>query len=507
MTKVWRTVAGGLALALAGVSCGGAARVAPAAIPLRWAPCEPTVEGAECATMTVPRDHGDPGAGSIEVGLLRFASEPPSERQLWYLAGGPGGAGTSILPILQSKLAAAWRGVDFYTLDHRGTGRSARLSCPAQEAPGSAGDQQIVPSEVDGCLARLRVDRAADLPHLTVTASARDLARAIEATRGDARVFLWGNSYGTYWAQRFLQLHPDVVDGVFLEALTPADGSYRSFDYWMNDAGMRLMRRCAAEPTCRDRFPTDPVALAEGLPARLAAGHCAALDLPVRVSWFLGSLLYSHALAGMVPLLVRMLDRCSAADVARLQRMYRALFRDRGMLTAGDFSAPLYAHVVFSEMWGGGPPGDRTLEDVAATCLFCPGDRAEMDRARERWPVYVPGPPAPQRHRGPVWLLQGGFDPAMPPEATAAMRDDFRGEHQHYIAIANGAHVLPGATPTPGGADCGLALLTAFLADPEQTPPAACAADVLPIPLPAGPPGMAGALLGAGDPWEGEPPP
>lgn len=365
----------------------------------------------------------------------------------------------------------------------------------------------ITPEETDACIAQIGAEHAADLPHLTVTESARDLERAIASARGEAEVFLWGNSYGTYWAQRFLQLFPHAVDGVFLEALTPEKASYRSFDYWMNEAGMRLMRRCAAEPACKNRFSTDPAKLAGGLPARLAGGHCAALDLPVRVSWFFGSLLYSHDLAGMVPLLVRMLDRCNEHDVVRLERMYRALFRDRGMLTAGDFSPPLYAHVVFSEMWDGAPPGNRSLDEVAATCLFCAGDRADMDRARKRWPRYVAESVPQQRYRGPIWLLQGGFDPAMPPSATTAMSASFSGEHQHYIPFPNGAHALPGASPTPDGSDCGLALLEAFLADPKQEPPAACAAQVVPIPLPEGPPGMAKALLGAGDAWSGEAPP
>jgi hypothetical protein len=270
----------------------------------------------------------------------------------------------------------------------------------------------------------------------------------------------------------------------------------------MNETGLRLLARCAADRACRTRFGGDPVAVARALPARLAGGHCSALQLPVRASWMLGSLLYDQDLRGLLPLLVRMLDRCNARDVARLRRLYRALFRDRGMLTAGDFSAPLYAHVVLSELWSGEPPGGLSLERVAASCLFCPGDRAELDRARATWPRYRPQPSGGRAYRGPLWLLQGGLDPAIPPATAAAMRARLAGPHQHYLAFPDGAHTLTGKTPTPAG-DCALALLGAFVADPTRPPPAACIRDVAPPPLPEGPPGLAAALIGKGDLWRG----
>ncbi len=476
-----------------------------AAPELRWTPCEPTIEGAQCATMLAPRSYDDPGAGDLELAIMRIPSDAPTGRQLWYLAGGPGGASTSLIPVLQERYGAAWSGVDLYAIDHRGTGGSHRVSCPEQEAPGSAGGLQIAPEELEPCLRHIKARQGDELPHLTVTNAARDLHRALQAARGEAQVVLWGNSYGTHWAHRFMQLYPEAVDGVFLEALVPAGASYRSFDHWMNDAGLRLMQACASAPACRERLTSDPVQLARELPARLEAGHCEALKLPVRVSWFLGSLTYDHGLRGMLPLLVHMLDRCGEADVARIQRMVRALFGDVGMLTAGDFSAPYYAHAVLSEMWSGAPPGGKTLEAVAASCLFCPGDRAEMERARPQWPTYEPDAfdDRVARYRGPLWMLQGGLDPAIPPAVAAGMGESFRGEGQHFIAFPTGAHTLTGKTPTPDG-DCALALLSAFLDDPTEAPPTDCVAEVAPPPLPEGPPGLAAALLGEGDAWSGE---
>jgi pimeloyl-ACP methyl ester carboxylesterase len=358
-----------------------------------------------------------------------------------------------------------------------------------------------VGDEMVRCREQLKRTHGTRLEHLTVSDAARDLNEAIRSLRGDARVLLWGNSYGTYWAQRFIELYPDAVDGVFLEALVPIGSSYRTFDYWMNDAGMRLMERCAADATCRTRFGADPVGVARALPARLAAGHCSTLGLPVRVSGFLGSLLYDHDLRGLVPVLVRRLDRCSAEDVVRVRRAYQALFRDKGMLTAGDFCPALYAHVVFSELWSGAPPGGANLDEVEKTCLFCPADRGTMDAARASWPRYTTHVKGARTYEGPLWMLQGGFDPAIPPATAAAMKDGARGAHQHYFAFPFGAHTLTGKTPTPSG-DCALRLLQAFVEDPTQTPPDRCIDEVPPPNL--WPENLARAFFGPGDAWNGE---
>lgn len=500
-------------LLLSGVTCRMAPEPTPStptvgptaastsASSIRWGPCEPPATGAECATMTAPLSYDDPRAGDLAIALMRIPSEAPSGRQLWYLAGGPGGAGTSLLPLLQERYGAAWRGVDLYTLDHRGTGGSGRLSCPTQEAPGSPGDALLAPQEIEPCITWLEREAGPALPHLGVTPSARDLGAAIDTLRNDSQVYLWGNSFGTYWAQRFVQLFPEAPDGVFLEALVPAGASYRSFDYWMNETGLQLMQRCADEPACRERFAEDPVAVARALPARLAQGHCAALGLPVPISWFLGSLLYDHDLRAMLPLLVYMLDRCHDADTRRLRAMYGALFKDRGMLTAGDFCAPLHIHVVLSELWGGQPPGGRSLDQIAADCLFCPTDRGWLDHTRAAWPTYAPapenGPTAP--YLGPLWMLQGGLDPATPPNAAAQMKSHFRGVLQHTIIFPTGAHTLTGKTRTPTG-DCALALLHAFLEDPTQDP-LDCAAQVVPPHFTLEPDRLTEALLGPGDLW------
>lgn len=466
---------------------------------LEWGPCEPAADRAECATLTAPLDYDAPNGDTIEVSVMRIRSRAPADQQLWYLAGGPGGAGTSLLPLLQKRYGGAWQGTDLYAVDHRGTGGTERLSCPEQEAPGSPGDRLLAPDEVAPCIASLKASHGERLAHLDIANSARDLDAAIEASRGSARVVLWGNSYGTHWADRFVRLFPHSVDGVFLEALVPGEFSYRGFDYWMNHAGMRLMQRCADDAACRARLGGDPVGVATALPARLAAGHCAALELPVPVSWFLGSLLYDHTLRDLIPLLVRMVDRCGEQDIARLKRMYAGLFADNGMLTAGDFSPPAHVHVILSELWDRGLPDGASLEAVTRSCLFCPSDRADLEAARSIWPRYEPEPMPPASYDGPMWMLQGDLDPGVAPDVAAAMGREYAGPHQHYIEVGGGAHTLTGKTPGPEG-DCALTLLHMFVEDPSAEPDD-CAASVTGPDFVLAPSPVTAAFLGEGDPW------
>lgn len=464
---------------------------------MEWGACTPPADHTECASLDVPIDYADDADGSMAVTLMRIRAEIPATTQLWYFAGGPGGSGPTVLPLLHQRFGETLRGVDLYTIAHRGTQGAARLSCPDQEAPGSPGGIGIRPDEGDACVAHISKTQSITLPHLTVSNAARDVQRAITANRGDAKVLVWGNSYGTYWAHRLVQLFPEAVDGLFLEALVPPGASYRNFDHWMNDAGERLMKRCADQPSCAALFDRDPLEVARELAGRLEAGHCAELGFPVRVSWLLGSFLYDHDLRGMLPMMLAMLERCDADDVRRLQHLYAATFADRGMLTAGDFSAPYYAHAVLSELWGGAPPSGTPLEEVAARCLFCPGDRHEIDAARARWPTYPTDPldDAVAQYEGPMWMLQGGLDPAIPPDVAQSMRTYFDAARQHYIAFPDGAHTLTGKTPTDDG-DCAMHLLGAFIEDPTQPPPTECVTKVQPPQLPSGPPGLADALLG-----------
>ncbi len=470
---------------------------------IQWAPCTDS-DVAQCAQVPLPLDHADPAGGTLQVSVRRILSPNTAQkdpRQLWYLAGGPGASGTSILDLLHGALGSTLPNVDWYALDHRGTGGTARLSCPDQEKPGSPGGLAITPGEFEACLKTLAQHGA--LEALTTTASSQDLGSLIEALRGDAKVVIWGNSYGTYWAQRYLQLYPSQPDAVLLEALVPAQTSYQWFDHWMNETGLALMDLCAAQEACSQRFAQPPREVAKALPGRLASGHCSELKLPVKLSWVLGSLLYDHDLRELIPAIVHRLDRCNADDVQAITRLVSILFKDNGMLFAGDFSTPLYTHVVFSEIWDyPTAPTPKNLHEVAQDCLFCPADRSEMAQARKQWPAYPPDTHDNQfpAYKGPLLMLQGKLDPAVSPHDVAQMKKALSAKGQHFVHFPTGGHSLVGKTPLPQGGDCALNLLKGLLASPTKEPDTACVQNVE-QPRLDGTSKLAAPLLGEGGAW------
>ena len=185
--------------------------------------------------------------------VARLLGDASSGRQLWYLAGGPGG--------------------------------SAALRCPDQEAADSPAGPLVAPEESDACIASLIAGRD-DLDALTGTRSAQDLGALVHA------------------------------DGAVREALVLPAFSYLEFDDWMNTVGLTLLEGCGDDPVCSETLGDDPVGLAAGLRARLEAGHCAALGLVTPVHGLLGYLLYDHGTRELVPPLLHRLARGAQDDVA-----------------------------------------------------------------------------------------------------------------------------------------------------------------------------------------------
>jgi hypothetical protein len=79
---------------------------APAAVPvpkLSWQPCaHPAEKGLQCATARrVPLDYRHPRGRTIHLAVIRHRATDRTHRigTLFFNPGGPGGAGTTALPL------------------------------------------------------------------------------------------------------------------------------------------------------------------------------------------------------------------------------------------------------------------------------------------------------------------------------------------------------------------------------------------------------------------------
>ena len=103
--------------------------------------CNVAGVNARCGTLSVPENRAEPGGRRIQLNVVVIpAREQPARSDAFtYLAGGPGGAATS----MASSVLSFWIGVnthrDVVLVDQRGTGDSNALECPRTRMLGSVG--------------------------------------------------------------------------------------------------------------------------------------------------------------------------------------------------------------------------------------------------------------------------------------------------------------------------------------------------------------------------------
>lgn len=438
-----------------------------------WSACDDGMEGAECATLTRPLDPETPGRGEIDLAMRRVrVGSGDAPTRLWYVAGGPGDAATTALGRLRAVFPDA--PFDLYATDHRGTGGSARLTCPQQEAEDSLEGGEIAAAEWPPCIDWLRANRD-DLDALTADASVADLAAAIDAMATvPARNFVFGASYGTWLVQRYLRLRPEQPDGVILDGLVPTDWTLNELDLGLASFGERLLTRCAESAECGERLGEDPAALARDVAERFDAGHCPDLNVDgATIRLLLGNLamggpeIWPH-----IPPMIYRLDQCRLRDMLAIGALVENLFESGEIGEDPTAHSPaLQRHVALSEMWPVPSPGIAELEAVVAGATMTTSIGPSFDRTRAQWPVY-PRPAdagAPPEYEGPALLLHGGMDPTMPMTRLAAILARFDGPAQTFVAFPDRGHVVLNDNP------CARSLYTAFIADPTGSLDTSCA--------------------------------
>lgn len=464
-------------------SSAGDASFTDAAAPpsLVWGPC-PSRFRDECAHLVLPLDHDDPAGETIDVMISRRGT---GTRQLWLLQGGPGGSAESFFGLHDFLTTALDPALEVYTIEHRGVGESTRLGCATAESSTSPGGHQITRAEWPSCQAEVEAQWGDRLRFFDVSQAAHDLARAIELTRRDGvPVYVYGGSYGTYWANRFGVLHPDHAAGLILDAPVAPGADLHLWDLAFEPVGRRVFSDlCLGAPRCREHLGDDPAAFLERVTTALQAGQCSSLG----VDWDTWRAVFSvflmdYNLRNWLPALLYRLDRCAPGDQAAIATLFGQLFGGGGGLPR--MSRVLQAHIALAEFWPEGQADEAPLVRARAENVFFQDGIAHVYAAQPTWPRYEVGairdqyaPPSL-----PMLVLAGALDPAAPPaEVGHGYRDHLTGPAQTYVEIPFGAHtVLTTGSVGEGMPSCPVQLVRAFFEDPEQSLPIACADAVLP---------------------------
>jgi pimeloyl-ACP methyl ester carboxylesterase len=470
-----------------------------------------------CGSLSRPLDPARPRGPRIDIAFHWLpAGRPGRHPAIVAVEGGPGYPSTGSLYEYHGIYSPLLRDRDLLLVDNRGTGGSALIDCPSvQRFTGPTWGEPFA-GRVAKC-ARLIERRypgvhAADL--FGTAYAAGDMAAVLRALRL-GRVDLYGDSYGTYFAQSFIARHPELVHSVTLDSSYPVVG----LDPWYASSGP--VARGALDVVCS----RDP-----GCAPGSASGRLAQLLARLRAAPLTGSTrnaeggrtqveVTARTLVDLVqdaasdPVIYRELDpsvrAALAGDPVPLLRLAaQSGSYDHGVSTADYFSDGLYFAVAcfdYPQLFRMGSTPVQRRSELAASIAsppagnpfdpFSSGEWLQMSAYDEPymacldWPkpahTAPPVPPGskPLPARVPVLILGGELD-SLTPEPDAEKFGPTLGGDARIVKLANAVHVSSeGDTLLVGATRCARRIVRAFVRKPSNldSMDANCAAGIPPL--------------------------
>ncbi|MBB5131262.1 pimeloyl-ACP methyl ester carboxylesterase [Thermocatellispora tengchongensis] len=231
----------------------------------------PTTTGAqpaalECATMRVPLDYDDPGAGTIGIAVIRARATGPGPRigSLLFNFGGPGASGVDIL----KQTLGQWRTLntryDLVSFDPRGVGASAPVEClddrqmdasmQSDSSPDDAAEVGMFEAEQRAYVRACQARSGKVLGHVGTVNAARDM-ELLRTALGDDKLNYFGISYGTWLGGVYAHQFPRSTGRIVLDGAVDTKISTRDLNL-QQAAGFERALRSYAE-ACAKRGATD----------------------------------------------------------------------------------------------------------------------------------------------------------------------------------------------------------------------------------------------------------
>lgn len=320
---------------------------------------------------------------------------------------------------------AAYRaGRDIVLVDQRGTGGSHPLHCPGFHKPRSAYQPLYPVAEVREC--RRTLEQVADLTKYGTGEAVADLD-AVWAALGYPQIDLFGLSYGSTVALRYMASHSDRVRAAVMMGVAPANATPPKGHAPAGEQALqKLIGLCRSDAACAAAF--DPAADVERVRARLRSNP----DAPSEEVFFekLRSMMYQPAGARRLPFI---LNRAAAGDLAPFLAATKSSFA---------YADGMAFSVICSE--------GMALMDVAAArtaARATPFGDYRLRRQQEacaEWPIAkVPADHVqPVRSTTPVLLISGELDPVTPPYLADQVAKTL--PNAKHVVIPASGHVFDG---------------------------------------------------------------
>lgn len=462
-----------------------------------------------CGTLERALDPRGETSGTLEIYFEYYPHSGAAAAQGTLVAteGGPGYPATESRDSYLELFEPLRERYDVIIMDNRGSGRSGAIDCELLErAP-------VLTEAAIGACGRSLGARA---PLYSTALAADDLAAILDAL-GVTQVGLYGNSYGTYFAQVFTLRHPQRVRALVLDGAYPLEGP--DYPWWphyapaMREKFNRACARssaCAAIPGSSLEHIAPALALlrarARAVQARTAGGtelKFTANATQLATVMFgsapavasireLDAAARAFAAADRAPLLRLMAESLSETDSRDPQHDVRQFSSGlAAAITCGDVPQ-IYDMTLPPAQRRGARERALAARRSQAPDTYAPFtideyrgmplDYAFLDQCVEwpartaAWPAATLVPDAPYPDL-PVLVVSGDLDSMTPVADGAAAAARFPAAH--HVVIANGLHVN---ALRKRGSECGALLVRRFLAE-LSTEDDSCASEVPPLTL------------------------
>jgi len=391
---------------------------------------------------------------------------------LFVLAGGPGEAGSDVLPLLSTAFRRVRATRDIVFIDQRGTGMSGRLDCPTRPEQETMLEAQL-DQEMFDCIAAAKQRPGQPLAAYTTANAARDIEQ-VRVALGYGQINVWGGSYGTRLGQAYARAYPAsvrtlVLDGVAApEQVIPAGGrdSQTALD--------NLFKTCAKDAACHKAYPNLSAEF-DAVSARVDKGDVVITMADPRTALPSKFTMSSERYLGTIHSILY-----SPPDTRRLPFLLHSAYlghwepfvarRNLANDISADGSNAILLHLAVV-----------CAEDVPRmTPALLASDAGVLTRTMvKRIPAMckaIDVPPvawqAPTMIEAPALLFSGALDPVTPPHRAISAAKHMR--HARHIVVTNAGHGVSQLGCTPR-------LLRTFLDNPEQALDAKCL-DEIPAP-------------------------
>ena len=163
---------------------------------------------------------------------------------LIYVVGGPGGSGLAVADdYLSAYDAKLTENMDIVFFDQRGIGPDHGLACPKAQAIFDTAETSIKQPEAAIAIAKAyATDCPAELksrdllPYVDTEQAIRDVELFRQAI-GSPQIWIYGESYGTQFAQQYATAFPTSVKGVVVDGVVDLEPGFRRLLHFLCAGG------------------------------------------------------------------------------------------------------------------------------------------------------------------------------------------------------------------------------------------------------------------------------